>query len=936
MQTEDLSTTSWTLGPYLLIKTLGKGGMGEVFLAFDPMCKRMVAIKKIRDELLDKPNIHERFLREARIASQLTHPAIIPIFSIHSDSSMSYYTMPYVEGKTLKEILQGCRQKLHNGYPLAQEESLPSLLNLFLKICEAIGYSHSKGVLHRDLKPDNVIVGKFGEVLLLDWGIAKKIDEGEKEDEICEFSQNSALTKPGKIAGTITYLAPERAFGKPSSFQTDIYALGVMLFQILTLTSPFRRTTLAELRKKAHSEQVPDPKERSPYRDISQPLSEMVFKSLAFPPEKRYQKVEELTRDLKNFIEGRASWLFTAQLDIAKEDDWQLHENILPAQYLALTRSAESAVWASLMVSKASFSPNIKIEAEIEITQKSEGVGILFGIPEEDRRKELEEGYCLWCGSEKGSSSFLLRSQILVKEIPEIVLSLKKKHLLSIECMEGKIRIFFDGCLVSSLHTIFPLAGSHVGILYKDREFSLRHLKVYAASQPLKIRCLAIPDAFFLKGHFEIAYSEYRQIAHSFAGRKEAREAIFRSGLSLLESAKETKSKRKRSLLYKRAFDEFDQLQSTQDAPLKYFGDSLTYAALQDVGEEAKCLELAIRKFARHPKLSLLQEHLSFRCHESSLKERKTAYRLILIALQHIPQFAESREAKKLLYSLQNNWEDFFFFTPLSSEETFLKEPLMTRLAFHLAKKETIFELIDSLMQSQEKAPFIEDALFGLIELGAIQEVHTLIPSLFSLFPKHDWSSLSQCVDFHRPDARFSLPSFFAPGWHQKKEAKRTAFHIIQEMLSRQQPDSLSFLFSSLSSTELPPSERLFFDSLHIWYLLLQKEWEQAKEVFLSYSPTILNDENAPLHSLYGIWLYCREGKEAATLHFAKVLDTPYPRSTSLLSHFLLKKISLKKWGKEAFFWEKRLLFRHLALFYHSIGDEANSSYFLRQSRASP
>jgi serine/threonine-protein kinase len=956
MEKDSLPPSPWTLGPYLLIKTLGKGGMGEVFLAFDPICKRSVAIKKIREELLDKPNIHERFLREARIASRLTHPSIIPIFSIHSDPSMSYYTMPYVEGKTLKELLQKCKQKTENAEPLSLEESLPSLLNVFLKICQAIGYSHSKGILHCDLKPDNVIVGKFGEVLLLDWGIAKSIDENEKEEDFEELSlkelsleelsleklsfeelaHEEPLTKPGKIAGTITYLAPERAFGQPSSYQTDIYALGVMLYQILTLTSPFRRTTLADLRKKAHLETLIHPKERAFDREIPMQLSEIAIRSLAYPPELRYQKVEDLMMDLKKYIDGLSSWIYMTHLQISNEKDWEIHENILLAKHTAITRSTEFAEWASLMVSKASFSPNIKIEAEIEIHEESEGIGLLLGIPEEEQRSCLEEGMCLWCGSERNKNSFLLRSQVLVKEIPQLFLSSGKKHLISFERMDNCIRIFFNGALISSYTSLLPLTGTHVGILYKDTEFSLHSLKIYSASGPLKVHCMAIPDAFFEKGHFDIAWSEYRRIALSFSGRAEARDASFRAGLCLLERAKHTESKKKRSLFFNQALDEFEHLHKTKEAPLKYLGGAMVYAAMKDAAEEAKCLELAIRKFVKHPRLPLLQEYLTFRCHESSLQERKSAYRLILIAIKHTPHFTESRETKKLLQSLQNHWEELYFFDPLSSQEQGQKESLILRLSFRLAKKETLLELIDSLMLFQEKTDLLEDALFGLIELGFVKDVHPLIPTLFSLFPKHDWSYLSKIVSFHRSPQSLSFHSLFSNDWMEKKQSKRACIHVIEEILASQQPHSLDFLFSTPPPMHLSKRDRSLFDSFHLWYLLLQKDRTISKEIFSSYPAEILSDENSPLHFLYGIWLYCNEGTEIAKAHFSKVMETPHPPSSSLLSHFLLKRISLKSWGKEAFFYEKRKLFRQLALFYRCIEDKKKALRFQKLSRLPP
>ena len=241
--------------------------MGEVFLAYDTTCGRRIALKRIRSDLVEHIQMHNRFMKEARITSQLTHPSIIPIYAIHGQDQQVYYTMPFVEGETLKQILRITRLQEKKGEKLHHiGGSIPALVRIFLSICQAIAYAHSKNVLHRDIKPENIIIGQYGEVLILDWGLAKMLHPDSTEQEFGEDSVDETRERPyhgltniGKVVGTVSYMAPERAIGSPANVQTDIYSLGVILYQILTLQQPFKRGTLKEFRETLHLEVLHDP-----------------------------------------------------------------------------------------------------------------------------------------------------------------------------------------------------------------------------------------------------------------------------------------------------------------------------------------------------------------------------------------------------------------------------------------------------------------------------------------------------------------------------------------------------------------------------------------------------------------------------------------------------------------------------------------------------
>ncbi len=308
----------YTIGPYQILGEIGQGGMGEVLLGYDVQCGRRIALKKIRKDLIEFKKLHNRFLKEARITSQLTHPAIMPIYSIEDQGDTIYYTMPFVQGETLKQILRKTREQEKQGKnPHYIGESIPALVRIFITVCQGIAYAHSHGVLHRDIKPENVMVGKYGEILILDWGLAKLI-ESDEEDSIKMPSNDHSLTRHDKIVGTINFLAPERALGLPATIQTDVYALGVLLYQILTLQNPFHRGSLEAFRKNFNKEVLNDPVEVAPYRDVPRLLSGIVLKCLHKDPSQRYQSVDSLIYELENYIEGRSDWFEFTTLDIKK------------------------------------------------------------------------------------------------------------------------------------------------------------------------------------------------------------------------------------------------------------------------------------------------------------------------------------------------------------------------------------------------------------------------------------------------------------------------------------------------------------------------------------------------------------------------------------------------------------------------------------------
>jgi serine/threonine protein kinase len=277
---------------YRLLEELGRGGMGVVYLAEDAVLGRRVALKVVGTGALDS-EAARRMLREARIIARLEHPGIVPVHDAGAlPDGRLFYAMKRVDGRRLDE--------------LPAETSMPETLRIFQRICEAVAFAHAHGVLHRDLKPENVMVGPFGEVLVMDWGVAKILDEGkDAPPDAPAFEPAASGTAEGSVVGTLAYMAPEQADGQLDRVgrPTDIYALGAVLYYLLTRHAPFDGEA-AQRRARAGSE-APPPAPRQLDPRIARPLEAIVAKAMAPDPGERYGTVEELAADAARFLDGR-------------------------------------------------------------------------------------------------------------------------------------------------------------------------------------------------------------------------------------------------------------------------------------------------------------------------------------------------------------------------------------------------------------------------------------------------------------------------------------------------------------------------------------------------------------------------------------------------------------------------------------------------------
>jgi serine/threonine-protein kinase len=927
------------LGRYQLKTLIAKGGMGEVFLAYDPICDRHVALKKIKDDIAKYKNSPLRFIQEAKIAAKLSHPSIIPIFDIVQDENHLYYTMPYIEGESLRDILFKTIESIKNqSSPHQIGSSIFFLSQVFLSVCQAIAFSHNKGYLHRDIKPGNIMVGKFGQVLILDWGLSKGISDTTQDEEFEDAIQQEQddLTKPGKAVGTLSYLAPERALGENATVQSDIYSLGVVLYQILTLKLPFKRQSLKDFKQTARFENLIDPIEMAPYRDIPIQLSMIAKKCLQFHAHDRYKSVEELIDDLENYIEGKPDWIFQSQISIRNSADWEFQENVLLNRQLAITRSSYMMEWVELMISKSSFSGNMKMVIQLEIEKHCQGVGFLFSIPEKTERTGLEDGFCLWAGTKKNPGFKLFRSNVELLSFPEQALKVGKKQEIEIEKIDNRVRVYLDG--ESLLHYVgyIPIVGTHIGLLSKDTDFKILNWQVFTGSQNAMVNCLSIPDAFLACKDFKKAYIEYQRIADSFKGRNEGREALFRAGITLLEEAKHTDSKKKKQQFYDLAHEEFEKLKNTNGAPLEYLGKSLIYKQLQDVEEEAKCLELALRKFPKNPLLSLIKEEMIFRLHECAKISRTATYLFTLLTIRHIPYAQMAKETKTLIENVHESMDLLFFQKPIFGDQHF--SHLSLCLAFYLNKPKVILELALKKSHSfHEKYAITTQSFLSLLHLDEQETLKELI----EIIEKEDSSKELLLNEFFQlvKSLVFNQTSPFSIATQIFQSAQLTIdlIKLLKYLFTFEIPlmdlQELKEIESLLFSISIPEEFKKEVDLLKIELLLRLRAFEKCQTFFEPYAAE-LKLPISPFYTVYGIFCLATDNEEELIEEFRQLFQLPYPPISALFAHYLSGYISAKtSWYSKSFYYEKVELCRQLELLYAAKGKKSKQQFFKKNLR---
>ncbi|MBN1270248.1 MAG: protein kinase [Kiritimatiellae bacterium] len=544
---------------YHLTRVIARGGMGLVCEARDLKSDRTVAMKLLMRRSEHYGEDHLRFMHEGRLTAQLEHPNIVPVHELGNDAAGNdFYTMKFVRGVTLTDVLMDIRKGRKD---VIQRYSLRDLLTVFQKTCDAVAFAHSRGVIHRDLKPGNIMIGDFGEVLVLDWGLAKVIgrrDEPEKTgggrwrtvDEDLPLAEGEIPTiaiqtdklggglysESGKIIGTPSFMSPEhtRGGGAAVDQRSDIYSLGAILYSILTLEVPVKGRTIKEVLRKIVAGEILPPvrcneaagtRRRAlphcPDGQVPPVLSEIAMRALAADPAERYQTVEDLQQDIEDFQDGLI-WHLVIEEDFSDPGAFESRWEVMGGQ--CEVRDNELRVFGGepqIVLLKRELPVDVRIEFEC----REEGIYlndigcILSAVPSDRTWDTSISGYALKYGAYTNSFNVVTRLDRKIWSEQASPLASGQKYLVRAERIGPRLRLMVNNRVVADVTDPDPLIGSHrtvAGLLGWIADTFYTRIRVYTLGTPWQSDILDMAERQLQKSRCATARDLFHEALDSF------------------------------------------------------------------------------------------------------------------------------------------------------------------------------------------------------------------------------------------------------------------------------------------------------------------------------------------------------------------------------------------------------------------------------------
>lgn len=477
---------------FRIVRPHAEGGLGKVSVARDEELNREVALKEIKPQFAHQVSARNRFLLEAEITGGLEHPGIVPVYSLGADEhGHPYYAMRFIQGDSLKDAIQsffrkyGSQPSADSKLPAAAYQSLEfrRLLGRFVDVCNAISYAHSRGVIHRDIKPGNIMLGSFGETLVVDWGLAKVTGAAEavtgETTPLAVHSLSdttSAETMMGAAIGTIGYMSPEQAAGRIDLFSsvTDIYLLGATLYHVLTGRPPHTGTDSAKILKKIQQEEVVSPRQFN--KAIPAPLAAICLRAMALKPADRYAAAQEIAAELERYLADEPVKAHREPLTVRVRRTLRKH----PALTAAFTATLLVGVVGFGVGSILLGNKNLQLAAATKTAQENERAAEKNAREADTRRIESSKLAQFWIGLLQGTDPVGHGAAALIPKTKET--SFTVNDMLT----EGAKRVQNDSGLED-----FPQAKA--AILYTMGDVN-RQLGRYDVALPLLEQSLAIRE----------------------------------------------------------------------------------------------------------------------------------------------------------------------------------------------------------------------------------------------------------------------------------------------------------------------------------------------------------------------------------------------------------------------------------------------------------
>ncbi len=451
---------------YQIIKSIGEGGMANVYLAYDTILDRNVAVKVLRGDLATDEKFVRRFQREALSASSLSHPNIVEVYDVGEDNGQYYIVMEYIEGKHLKELIKK-RGKL----------TVSEVIDIMLQITDGLSVAHDSYIIHRDIKPQNIMIEENGMVKITDFGIAMAMNAAQ-------------LTQTNSVMGSVHYLPPEQANGKGSTLQSDIYSMGILMYELLTGKLPYRGDNAVEIALKHLKESLPSIKEELP--DLPQSIANIIIKATAKNPKNRYEDAREMHEDLQTCLEDSRKSEEPIKLEHpenvddgkniksnAKKKEDKKSEKMEEEEPIAKQITGQDLkkqnklliVLASIFTGLVVIITSVVLLIPALTTQKELTIPDVTGLTEEEAVKKLqEEGFSVTDNTETVSSSEIEEGKV-VKTNPVIGSKRTKGTEVTLYLSEGDSKITVENYIGQDFNYVKgSLEANGIHVLEEKRQ----------------------------------------------------------------------------------------------------------------------------------------------------------------------------------------------------------------------------------------------------------------------------------------------------------------------------------------------------------------------------------------------------------------------------------------------------------------------------------